>query len=753
MICGAVQGVGFRPFVYRLATELGLNGWVLNSSAGVAIEAEGTREALDRFRAAIEAEKPPRASIQSADVSFLDPVGDVGFAIRDSDGTDAPSVIIQPDIATCAECVREIFDRGNRRYRHAFTNCTNCGPRFTIIEALPYDRENTSMQRFTMCPACSREYGDPRDRRFDAQPIACPDCGPQLALWDAQGSVLAARGAALRKAAEIVREGNIVAVKGVGGFHLIVDARDDAAVQRLRSRKRREEKPFAAMYPSLARVRQDCHVTELEARLLCSPEAPIVLLERANGGAGAASVAPGNPMLGVMLPSTPLHHLLMADLGFPIVATSGNVSDEPMCIDECEALERLRGIADVFLVHDRPIVRHMDDSIVQVVCGREMVLRRARGYTPLPVRLAKPISTTLAVGGHLKNTVALGVGRQVFISQHIGDLATAEAHAAFYRAAADLPRLYAAEPEVIACDLHPDYVSSKFAATLPVPLHRVQHHWAHVLACAAENEIEPPFLGVCWDGAGLGFDGTIWGGEFLVADGDAAAFQRVAHLRQFRLPGGEAAIRQPARTALGVLFEMWGSAAIERHGLAPLRSLSDGERAPLAQMLAKAVNAPLTSSAGRLFDAVASLLDLRQRISFEGQAAMLLEFAVTPGISGAYPFELRSGAPRVLDWQPMIEWIISDIARDVARGEIAAKFHHTLADMIVAVARTVGEPQVILTGGCFQNRYLTECCVARLAEAGFEPYWHRRVPSNDGGTALGQVIAAGAMLARNDGPR
>ena len=734
-----------------------------NSASGVFVEAEGTGDLLRQFLRRLEKEKPPRAVITSLESAWLDARGYEGFEIRPSEEGGAKTALILPDLATCADCLREISDPTDRRHRYPFTNCTNCGPRFTIIESLPYDRPNTAMKNFPMCADCTHEYHDPRDRRFHAQPNACPRCGPSLALWDTRGSVRAEHDAALLASAEVVRRGEILALKGVGGFQLLVAARDERAVARLRQRKRREEKPFALMYPTLGSVREDCRVTDLEERLLLSPEAPIVLLHRrpalsvAQPAGIAASVAPGNPTLGVLLPNSPLHHLLLAELGLPVVATSGNHSDEPICTDEREALERLAGIADFFLVHDRPIVRHMDDSIVRVMGGRELVLRRARGYAPLPVRLKMPLpATVLGVGAHLKNSVALSVNgsADVFLSQHIGDLETGPALAAFRRVAADLPRLYDATPDVVACDLHPDYLSTRFAAELAADgtPHPVQHHWAHVLACAAENELEPPLLGVAWDGTGYGLDGTIWGGEFLLADErEETGFRRVAHLRQFSLPGGSSAVREPRRTALGMLYEIRGAEALQDERFLPVQSFSDGELALLRQMLAKGLNAPVTSSAGRLFDAVASLIGLRQRAGFEGQAAMELEFAAEPDASGdGYPFEVKNSAPLIVDWGPMIEAICDDLRRGCRPGVIAATFHRTLAQIIVVVARKVGESKVVLTGGCFQNRLLTETCVSRLRDAGFRPYWHQRVPPNDGGIALGQVVAAANFVQRQN---
>ncbi len=456
VVRGAVQGVGFRPFVFRLATDLQLAGWVLNSAQGVFVEVEGATGVLRQFATRLDEERPPRAIIQSSESSWLDPVGYTEFEIRESEQGGDKTALILPDIATCADCVREIFDPTDRRFGYAFTNCTNCGPRFSIIEALPYDRANISMKGFTMCADCDREYHDPLDRRFHAQPNACPRCGPRLEIWNANGEKIATAEAALAAAVEAVRAGKILALKGLGGFQLIVDATNEEAVLRLRDRKHRESKPFAVMVSSLAEAQKLSRISKIEERLLVSPEAPIVLLRRVDGDL-AAAVAPGNPNLGVMLPYTPLHHLLLHSLGLPIVATSGNRSDEPICIDEHEALERLRGLADLFLVHNRPIIRHMDDSIVRIMAGRELVLRRARGYAPLPVQLAHTTAPVLALGAHLKNTVALGVGANVFVSQHIGDLETEQAHAAFARSAADLPRLYDVTPELVACDMHPDY--------------------------------------------------------------------------------------------------------------------------------------------------------------------------------------------------------------------------------------------------------------------------------------------------------
>jgi hydrogenase maturation protein HypF len=711
------------------------------------MEVEGALDLLQMFLARLEKEKPALAIIQSLESSFLDVLGYNGFEIRYSDNKGPKTALILPDIAICADCLREVFDPSNRRYRYPFTNCTNCGPRFSIIEELPYDRPNTSMRRFKQCRQCEAEYNDPLNRRFHAQPNACSKCGPHLELWDRTRNVLASEGAALLKAAELIAQGKIVALKGIGGFQLICTAREEDVVVRLRQRKRRQGKPFALMYPGLDQVNCDCVVSSLEERLLRSPESPIVLLVRQAGESTIApSVAPGNRTLGVMLPYTPLHHLLMRELDVPVVATSGNLANEPICIDEIEAVDRLKDIADFFLIHDRPIVRHVDDSIARVVCNREMVLRRARGYAPLPVRIKEPLPSVLAVGAHLKNTVALNIGRDVFISQHIGDLETVTALAAFHRTVADLPKLYDTQPELLACDLHPDYLSSKYATGARRPVQRVQHHWAHVLACMAENELDPPVLGVAWDGTGYGTDGSIWGGEFLAPAQDS--FQRVAHFRQFRLPGGEMAVKEPRRTALAVLYEIWGEQGLENSDLAPVAEFTTTERGLIRQMLAKGVNAPVTSSVGRLFDAVASLLGIRQQVTFEGQAAMELESAIKPEVNEAYPFEVSNRVPQIIDWAPMIGEILVELRKGISPGVISAKFHNTLAEIIVEVARQVVTPKIVLTGGCFQNRYLLEQAVQRLSQAGFKPYWHQRVPPNDGGIALGQIAAAARVSRR-----
>jgi len=750
---GAVQGVGFRPFLYRLATELGLTGYVTNTPNGALAEAEGRRDQLEAFLIRSQREVPPRASIQSLEASWLDPVGYADFIIRPSLQEGVREAFILPDIATCADCLRELNDPSDRRYRYPFINCTNCGPRYSIILRLPYDGPHTTMSRFRMCEACQQEYENPLDRRFHAQPNACPVCGPHVELWDPEGRCLADRDEAIQGAIAAVTEGQIVAVKGLGGFHLMVDAANDDAVQRLRRLKRREAKPLAVMFPDVNSAARVCALSVLERRALESPERPIVLLSKLPEAEDliAPSVAPNNPQVGAMLPYTPLHHLLLEGIARPVVATSGNLSDEPICTDEHEAVQRLTGIADLFLVHDRPIARHVDDSVVRVVRDREQVLRRARGYAPLPVLLPASGPTALAVGPHLKCSVALAVGRSAYVSQHIGDLDTVGAREAHVRVVRDLIALYEERPAVIVTDLHPDYASTLTAEMLAAEMAAngtapqtlpVQHHYAHILACMAENEITGQVLGVAWDGTGLGTDGTIWGGEWLLCT--PSRFERVAHLRSFRLPGGDAAMREPRRSAIGTLYEMYGAAANDKLPA----SVPTAMVQVWLKMLERGTNVSRTTSAGRLFDAVASLLDICQVARFEGQAAMELEWAM--GANGPlepYRLEMRQeGGALTVDWQPLIEGIVADAAKGVPLPEISRGFHDALVEGIVSVARAVGEKSIVLSGGCFQNRYLTEKACERLTAEGFRVYVHQRVPPNDGGIALGQVYAAVGRL-------
>ncbi len=755
---GAVQGVGFRPFVFRLAGEMALPGWVLNDARGVFIEVDGPRAALERFRERIVAERPPRALVQGVEATWLPPAGFTAFEIRHSSETGAKTALVLPDLATCPDCLAEVLDPAERRHGYAFTNCTNCGPRFTILRELPYDRPNTTMLGFILCPACRAEYQEPRDRRFHAQPIACPSCGPALALWDGDGRTLACRETAIAAAARALARGRIVAVKGLGGFHLMCDARDGTAVARLRERKLRLGKPLALMVRDLEQARELCEVSELAAGHLASVEAPILLLPRRASAPVADEVAPGNPCLGVMLPATPLHHLLLRACGFPVVATSGNLSDEPICTNEYRALGRLGAIADLFLVHDRAIERHVDDSVAWIAAGRMRLLRRARGFAPLPVTVRRESPVILAVGAHLKNTVALAVGRQVFLSQHIGDLETGEAMGAFERVIADFQRLYDVRPVAIAHDLHPDYLSTRWARSSAADAGAgaprrigVQHHHAHLASCLAENGVEGRALGVTWDGTGYGTDGTVWGGEFLL--GDAFGFERVAHLGPFRLPGGEAAVREPRRAALGLLWEARGGVALDEHGPGITGMFDGGELKVIGRMMDRGLNCPVTTSMGRLFDGVAALVGLHPKATFEGEAAMALEWLADPAERGAYPVDSSPGAPSpgvrppiVLDWRPMLEAVLEDLRRGVPRGAIAARFHNGLVRAAVGVAAAVGEQRVALSGGCFQNRLLTERLAAALGRAGHSVLLHALVPPNDGGVSLGQAVVAAAQL-------
>jgi|APTNR8051073442_1049403.scaffolds.fasta_scaffold00086_76 hydrogenase maturation protein HypF len=746
-VAGAVQGVGFRPFVFRLAHELCLGGFVRNDASGVLIQVTGTPAQLDRFVVRLQHEAPAPARVTRLTVLATRPAAHhEPFRILASDDRGTPAAVVMADLATCPACLRELNDPRDRRHRYPFINCTHCGPRFSIIEGIPYDRIHTTMRGFTQCPACQAEYDNPADRRFHAQPNACPVCGPRVAWWNPAGDVLAETESALQAAVAALRAGAIVAVKGLGGFHLLCDARSSSAVLALRERKRREEKPFALMAPSLAAITAFCSVGDEEAALLLSPAAPITLLNR-NGGPGIAdAVAPGNPCLGVMLPYTPLHHLLLQELGFPLVATSGNLSDEPICTDEHEAVLRLRGLADFFLVHNRPIARPLDDSVVRLIAGKPCILRRARGYAPLPIPLAQPAerpagTSVLAVGAHMKTTVTLLTGTQAVVGAHIGDLDTLEARRAFARAATDLPALYATHPTRWACDRHPDYASSVYAREHGRNVIAVQHHHAHVASCMAEHGLAGPVLGAAWDGTGLGDDGTLWGGEFLRVV--AGACRRIATVRGFALPGGDHAARKPVWSAVGALLEHFPD---ELPGLAvELLGLPEAEVRTLTTLAAKRINAPRTTSVGRWFDVAAALTGLCRSSSFEGQAAMMLEWSLA-GQDRAlppYPFDLENeNGLIVVNLRRALMDMIAEQRDGRPAGHLATRFHHTLAEVLVAVARTQAERKVVLSGGCFQNRYLAELCIQRLRDAGFTPYVHQLVPPNDGGISLGQAWVA-----------
>lgn len=734
---GAVQGVGFRPFIYKLANSLGLKGYVLNTPQGVIIEAEGENIILEEFTRRIKSEKPQISIIRKMTIEKLPLSNFKDFAIKKSDLSGSPGAVVLPDIATCKECAEEIFNKGNRRYLYPFTNCTNCGPRYSIIDSLPYDRARTTMKKFEMCPECLAEYGNPEDRRFHAQPNACPVCGPHVELWNSEGTILEFHNDAILEAVNAIKAGKIIAIKGLGGFHLVIDAKNTDSIERLRKRKNREEKPFALMYPDINLIKNDCEVTETEEKLLLSAQAPIVLLKRKDNCRIPYEVAPSNPNLGIMLPYTPLHHIIMKYLKSPIVATSGNFAEEPICIDEKDALERLKDIADLFLVHNRTIYRYVDDSIARIISNDNVILRRARGYAPMPVIINNEIKKQiLSVGGHLKNTIAISKGSEVFISQHIGDLETAESYKSFCSTIDKFKEIYKIEPDIVVSDLHPDYISAKYATEKFKKVEFVQHHVSHILSVITENEITETLLGISWDGAGFGDDKTIWGGEFIRFD--KFGYERIAHLKKFRLPGGESSFKEIYKSAAGLLYEIYGDAAIEFiHN-----DISKKDAKILLQMLRKNINSPVCSSAGRIFDAVASILGVRQKVNFEGQAAMELEFLIEGFTSdGNYNFEIvkdESGMI-IVDWIPMIKQILEDRKNNMLINLISLKFHNTLVKIIVAIAKLTEEENVALSGGCFQNKYLLENSIKELGKNRFRVFWNKEVPANDGGISLGQI--------------
>ncbi|MGQ9913006.1 MAG: carbamoyltransferase HypF [Thermogutta sp.] len=779
-VTGTVQGIGFRPFVYRLAHELGLSGWVRNESDRVMIEAEGGAAAVRAFEDRLRHEFPAWTCYETFQTERIplaksrDGSAESGFEVRESVAAGSPSPTIPPDLAVCPECLREIDDPRERRYRYPFTNCTQCGPRWSIVEGVPYDRPLTAMKHFSMCPACRAEYEDPGDRRFHAQPIACPQCGPRLQLCDALGNVIAEEDRALREAARRVIGGRILAMKGLGGFQLICDATNEGAVRELRRRKRRPDKPLALLMDEAA-AEDYCRIDSDEVRrLLRSAAAPIVLLRKRDDQSArpaiAEAVAPSNPYLGVMLPATPLHFLILRAIDRALVCTSGNLSEEPMAFENREALERLGRIADDFLVHDRPIVRPVDDSVILADALGTCVIRRARGFAPRPVRLRDPVGAVVALGGHLKNAPALAMGHRVVLGSHVGDLDTPAALAAFRRTVEDLLRFFQAAPELLVCDLHPDYASTRFAEELGdrlrVPLLRVQHHEAHFAACLAENagllpdgaEFALPILGVVWDGAGYGTDGTAWGGEFFLFDG--RRITRVAHFAAFALPGGDAAARQPRRSALGCLYELLGPDAVR-----PLGHLfRPEEQRVLTRLLRGGTLCPRTSSVGRLFDAAAALLGFGESASFEGQAAMQLQFAAEvlreayhKGRRDAEPETVAQplaacrittaddgddARPLIVDWRPLFASLLRARGDGVATPTLAAAFHARLAQTVTQIARRFGCRTIALSGGCFQNSLLREM-VGRLADHdGLTLLMHHEIPPGDGGLALGQVWLA-----------
>jgi hydrogenase maturation protein HypF len=780
LVRGQVQGLGFRPFVFRLAQRCRLTGHVRNTPAGVLIEVEGTPEDLCRFQEHLVSDAPAAAQIEDLSVETIATTGRAKFVVEASDLLAPPQVRVPRDLATCPACRRDTLDPANRRQGYPFTNCTACGPRYSILCAMPYDRAVTSMRLFPMCAVCDAEYHAPHDRRFHAQPNACTACGPQVALWDREGRAIAGSDRAVAVAVDLLRRGQIVAVKGLGGFQLLVRADHSEAVCRLRQRKNRPSKPLAVMVPSPPFAQAIAAIAPLERRLLQSPQNPIVLVEKRSYqqdrgaakeyGGLAAEVAPRVRSVGIFLPTTPLHYLLLAGLNLPLVATSGNRSDEPIVTDEREVVRRLTGVVDAFLVHDRPIIRGIDDSVMRVIAGQPMTLRLARGLAPLPLHALEAFAKErtcpplLATGGHLKNALAMWTGTQAILAQHLGDLDNPHSRSAFHWVAGDLSGMYRCEPVALACDLHPDYYTTQWALAQNKSVTRVQHHHAHAVACMVEyNLLDREVLALTWDGTGYGPDGTIWGGEVLRVQ--CSGFKRVAALLPFPLPGGELAIRHPGRAAFGLLWLLHGEEALLRDcGLHRLLGLGPREVGVLAAMIRRSVNTPWTSSMGRLFDAVAALVLAAQEVSYEGEAAAWLEAVADQAVTDAYTLPLcppdRHDAmvgditvPRG-DWRPMLSAILADLASGFAPGIVAARFHNALAQWAAAVV--AGQPldEVVLSGGCFQNRFLTERTLAALSRVNRRVYLQSQIPPGDGGLAVGQlaVAMASGMRVREAAP-
>jgi hydrogenase maturation protein HypF len=747
---GMVQGVGFRPYVYRLAVARQLTGGIANTASGVAIEIQGEPESVAEFLRALPAEAPPLARVTDFDVREIACNGDHDFRIHASEKSEAARALIPPDIAVCGDCLRELFDPSDRRYRYPFINCTNCGPRFTIVRSIPYDRPQTSMAAFKLCVRCRVEYDDPANRRFHAQPNACWDCGPHAELWDARGERISCDDP-VGEAAARLRAGAVVAVKGLGGFHLAADATNPDAVEKLRERKHRVEKPFAVMVPDAEAAAEFCELDGEERVLLLSPERPIVILRRKNPSAIAASVAPLNPHLGIFLPYTPIHHLLFAKSGLrALVMTSGNVSEEPIAIGNSEAVPRLAGLADFFLVHNREILRRCDDSVVRRSGGRVRQLRRSRGFVPVPVFLEREFPSVLAVGGELKNTICLLQGRRAFVSQHVGDLENAEAFTFFGEAVEHWQNILEIQPDIVAYDLHPDYFSTRWALSQKnIRTIGVQHHHAHIASCMAENHLAERVIGIALDGTGYGTDGRVWGGEILLAD--YRHFERAAHFSYVPMPGGAAAIREPWRMAVSYLRHAFGTEMF-RLAIPFVEQIAAAKLRTISQMAERGVNSPLTSSCGRLFDGVAALIGLRHEVNYEAQAAIELEACRDESAAGRpYSFAVREeGGVVQLDPAPVIRAIVEDLLRGAMPAHISQHFHDGLASALAGVTRRLRERAglntVCLSGGSFQNVYLAGELEWLLTAEGFRVFTHSQVPAGDGGLSLGQAVVAAHRL-------
>lgn len=744
---GIVQGIGFRPFIYNLARKHSIRGWVINNEKGVLVDAESDDGNLDQFILEIPKLAPPLARIETFDVNYLNPLGYTLFEIKKSEEAEEKSVLISPDVATCDQCLSELFSPQDARYRYPFINCTLCGPRFTIIKDIPYDRHKTTMAPFTMCPLCQKEYDDPTDRRFHAQPNACPSCGPSLWLVDREGREVS--GDPLEEALKLLEDGFIIAIKGLGGFHLACDAKNEVAVSNLRSRKFREDKPFAVMCRDLEEIRQHCEVSPEEERLLISVERPIVILKRKKDSPIVHSVAPYQDTLGVMLPYSPLHHLLLGSSLKTLVMTSGNVSDEPIAFRDDEAKKRLEKIADYFLFHNREIHMRCDDSVTRVFNGKPYILRRSRGYVPFPVKLSFPLEMILACGGELKNTFCLTRGQYAFLSHHIGDLENLETLTSFEMGIEHFKRLFYIEPKAVAYDLHPEYLSTKYALSLPdLPKVGVQHHHAHIVSCMVENGMGGEVIGVAFDGTGYGTDETIWGGEFLKAN--LQSFERLAHLKRVAMPGGTMAIKQPWRMAMVYLADTFGDRAKELK-IDLMKRIDFQKWEVLKRVMERKIHTPWTSSMGRLFDAVSSLLGIRDEVNYEGQAAIELEMAADKDMGEAYSFWVnQEQIPMEIDLSETIKEIVYDLEKKVLASNISGKFHRTISRLITETCKIIrtkeGLNRVVLSGGVFQNMLLLSLTTKGLKESGFEVYTHHLVPTNDGGISLGQAVVAHKRL-------
>jgi hydrogenase maturation protein HypF len=740
-ITGIVQGIGFRPFIYNLAQKHSIRGWVLNNEKGVFIDAESEDGNLDRFIQNIPKLAPPLARIESFDVKYLEPLGYSTFEIRKSEEAQEKFVLISPDVATCDQCLSELFSLENFRYQYPFTNCTLCGPRFTIIKDIPYDRHKTTMAPFVMCPVCQKEYDDPSDRRFHAQPNACAACGPSLRLEDKNGKEIS--GDPIDETLNLLAMGRIVAIKGIGGFHLAGDAKNQDAISSLRSRKFREDKPFAVMCQNIDAVKEHCEIDEEEEKLLLSVERPIVILKRRQDSTIAHAVAPYQDTLGVMLPYSPLHHLLLNGPLKTLVMTSGNVSDEPISYKNEEAFNRLSSIADYFLFHNREVHMRCDDSVTRIIERKPYILRRSRGYVPVPIKLSFPLEMILACGGELKNTFCLTRGQYAFMSHHIGDLENLETLTSFEEGIAHFKRLFYIKPKAVAYDLHPDYLSTQYALSISdIPRIGVQHHHAHIVSAMAENGMEGDVIGVALDGTGFGLDGTIWGGEFIRAN--LRDFDRLAHLKKVPMPGGSMAIKEPWRMAMVYLSEAFGDETTKLK--IDLMNRIDFEKWDvLRKAIEKRINTPLTSSMGRLFDAISSLLSIRDEVHYEGQAAIELEMIADHGVKEEYPFHIRKDEmPMVIDPTEIIRGIVRNLTEGVPAPKISGKFHRTISRMIVETCETIRSVEklnrVVLSGGVFQNIFLLSLVTEDLKRSGFDVHTHHLVPSNDGGISLGQAV-------------